>query len=242
MSRGGMNAPAEKPAEPIRALTLFESLPPQHVTFRVDDDGSDPHLRSGEYAVVDTTDRELQPGELYLRQSDGGSRDRSIVQVKIATGVEVQDDPSETVWTTLQLRGFRKVGELSDFGIPLFGGLSGGWYSAEELRAVLVGRVVGVSMNSLGNLLGPSAGYENEAECNAAFDAGEYLDVLIAVGYRPYVMRRRDGGLRYIEEFPRGARSEAQEAALFAVQVKCTAASQAIQHVKSECVRRGLVC
>ena len=80
------------------------------------------------------------------------------MQVKIEKHAESESDPREVIWTTLHLRGFRKVGQLSD-GIPVFGGLSGGWYTAEELRATLVGRVVGFSLQPLGNLLAPSAGY-----------------------------------------------------------------------------------
>ena len=38
----------------LRALTLFETLPAGHVTFRVEDDGSDPHLQVGEYASSST--------------------------------------------------------------------------------------------------------------------------------------------------------------------------------------------
>jgi hypothetical protein len=55
-----MKSPARKPAEhAIRALTLFTDLLVGHLTFRVSDDGSAPHLKENEFAVVDTTDREV---------------------------------------------------------------------------------------------------------------------------------------------------------------------------------------
>jgi hypothetical protein len=60
----------------LRALTLYDRLPPSHATFRVPDDASEPHLKEGEYAVIDQSDRELQHGEVYLIQYDSGRRRR----------------------------------------------------------------------------------------------------------------------------------------------------------------------
>jgi hypothetical protein len=50
----------------IRALTVFESMPAGCILQAVTDDSCDPHLRVGEFALVDTTDREPQHGELYV--------------------------------------------------------------------------------------------------------------------------------------------------------------------------------
>jgi hypothetical protein len=78
----------------FRALTTFQSLDPQHKTFLVREDGSAPHLFVGEYAVIDTTDRELQHGELYIVHSQSGERHRRIVQAAsscriVSAGVEI---------------------------------------------------------------------------------------------------------------------------------------------------------
>src|SRR5690242_15073099 len=74
-----------KPQQEYRALTFFDRLPRAHKTFLVRDDGSEPHLWSGEHAVIDASDREPQHGELYLVQ-DGNAGDHSsklrIVQVR----------------------------------------------------------------------------------------------------------------------------------------------------------------
>jgi hypothetical protein len=48
----------------LRALTCFDSLPPHHKTFHVRDGSSAPHLKPGEFAVIDTADTELQKGEV----------------------------------------------------------------------------------------------------------------------------------------------------------------------------------
>jgi hypothetical protein len=75
---GVMSAPLRKqpaPAQsPLRALTLFEALPRGHKPLRVEDGGSFPHLKVGEHAVIDTTDVELQKGEMYVIQYESGLR------------------------------------------------------------------------------------------------------------------------------------------------------------------------
>src|SRR5580704_9566386 len=53
----------------LRALTVFDRLPAKHVTFLTSEDGAEPHLCKGEFAVVDTTNREPQHGELYVISS-----------------------------------------------------------------------------------------------------------------------------------------------------------------------------
>ena len=81
----GAPAPASQPRptqprqSPIRALTIFDSLPRNHRTLLISDAASAPHLTAGEYAVIDTTDRELQVGELYLIQYSSG---RHVVQLR----------------------------------------------------------------------------------------------------------------------------------------------------------------
>jgi hypothetical protein len=49
----------------FRALTQFSTLPPGYCTLPIRDDASAPHLNVGEFAVIDTTDCQLQRGELY---------------------------------------------------------------------------------------------------------------------------------------------------------------------------------
>jgi len=220
----------------LRALTLFESLPPGHSTFLVTGDRHCPHLRPGEYAVIDTLDRELQNGELYLIQYKSGPRRREILHCSSSmcniTGLGAADS---LVWWLRELRGYRKTEERV-MGVPLFAGLSDGPYTAESLQPKLVGRVVGFAFKSLGQRIAPEAGYCNEAQGNADFDPAEYLDVLIRTGHSP-----RIEGKYYFEGMPDRARSEAEHARVFAVRLKFAAASTALERVKQECIRRGLV-
>ena len=49
-----------------RALTVFDSIPAGCILLPVSDESCDPHLRVGEFALIDTQDREPQHGELYV--------------------------------------------------------------------------------------------------------------------------------------------------------------------------------
>jgi hypothetical protein len=51
--------------ELLRALTVFEDVPPGHKVVQVFVEGFEPHLAVGEFAVIDTTDKHPQFGELY---------------------------------------------------------------------------------------------------------------------------------------------------------------------------------
>jgi hypothetical protein len=207
------------------------------MTFKVEDDGSEPHLKRGEYAVVDTTDRELQHGELYVIQHQSGNRPRRIVQVKAR-----RLSPKQQAWWCSDLRGFRPVGipTAGSGGIPEYTGVSDGPYRAEGLIPKLVGRVVGYAVSSMGKRLDPAAGWENEDIGNAEFDPREYIDVLIRCGFRPRLQRVQGGGWYYIEMMPEKAMTNQQWDEQRAVRTKWLRASRAKSMVEAECERRGL--
>jgi hypothetical protein len=50
----------------LRALTMYDHIPTGCVLQPVTNDDSAPHLRPGEFAVIDTTDTAPQHGEVYL--------------------------------------------------------------------------------------------------------------------------------------------------------------------------------
>jgi hypothetical protein len=82
--------------------------------------------------VIDTTDRELQAGELYIIQYDSGDRRRHVVQIR----------STRSGWWAGDLAGFRQTDEKI-FGRPVFAGVSDGPYTPGLLKKKLVGRVVG---------------------------------------------------------------------------------------------------
>jgi hypothetical protein len=129
----------------FRALTPFASLGPEHSVFPVTDDASAPHLRKGEYAVVDATDRDPQRGELYVIQE--GDYPPRIVQVRAGEANIIGPSAAPSlVWWVGDLRGWRRVGgdRVPEGNIPLFEGLSDGPYLTQGLRSQLIGRIVGV--------------------------------------------------------------------------------------------------
>lgn len=226
----------------LRALTSFDALVADHKTFLVEDDASAPHLRKGEYAVIDTTDCDPQHGELYVIQYESGERRRRIIQVRSdqlnITGLGAA--PS-LVWWVGDLRGYRQTDEVAFGDVPVFAGLSDGPYQTDHLQSRLIGRVVGVASLDLGGLIAPAAGWLNEAAGNAAFDPAEYVDVLIRTGHRPNVLYDKGKPRWYFEEMPNRRETKAERSAMLAVRKKYCAASTALERVIQECVRRGLV-
>lgn len=63
------------PAQPeYRALTVYDHLPEGCIAQLVTDNYSAPHIRAGEFVVVDTNDREVRHLETYVIEWNGGSR------------------------------------------------------------------------------------------------------------------------------------------------------------------------
>ena len=220
----------------IRALTIFDRLPAKHVTFLTSEDGAEPHLCKGEFAVIDTTDREPQHGELFAIQYQGFERRRALVQVRSdMLNITGPGAKPSLVWWCGDLRGWRKTDEKM-LGCPVYVGLSDGPYRTENLQPKLIGRVVGVAFTALGDQLPSCAGWEDEEAGNVAFDPAEYLDVLIRTGHEPRIQ-----GDWYFEKMPDRALTNAERASVMAVREKYAKASMALIRVKNECIRRGLI-
>lgn len=62
------------PKPEYRALMLFDHLPPGCIAHLVTDAYSAPHIRPGEFIVVDTNDREVRHLETYVIEWQGGRR------------------------------------------------------------------------------------------------------------------------------------------------------------------------
>lgn len=156
-----MNTPLKKSdhRQAFRALTAFDVLPADHKTFRIADGDSAPHLKVNEYAVIDTTDRELQKGELYLIQYESGERNRHIVQIRTGYIGVGRSGRQQLIWWVGELAGFRRTDQTDIGGVPVFAGLSDGPYAPRHLKKKLLGRVVGYAEAALGGLLEPFAGW-----------------------------------------------------------------------------------
>jgi hypothetical protein len=243
--------PRSMPPQGFRALTVFKSVGPEQRTFRVTDKSSAPYLRLGQYAVVDTADRDLQNGEAYLIQWNCGERKRDIVR---ATA-------DRHGWWVGALRPFPTKEEAAQITaaahrqgkVPVLGSATEGPYRSPDeidyLKSRLLGRIVGVASIPLGELIAGAAGWENEDAGNTAFDPAKYVDVLLAAGSRPVVFYRENGSIWYAEYTRAGVRlnkkperqRKKEEQSENDVREKCGRASTGINRVMDECIRRGLV-
>jgi hypothetical protein len=128
------------------------------MTFRIPDKASSPHLRPGEFAVVDLSDRMPQHGELFLIQSSSGERVRYIQQSTRTWTTISQSGIPEKVWWLRDLAGWRQEG-IDGSGIPIFSGMSDGPMKKKGLKKKIAGRIIGYAESDLGNELEQSAGY-----------------------------------------------------------------------------------
>jgi hypothetical protein len=136
-----------------RALMMFDRLPAGCISFLCADEYSAPHIRPGEFVVVDTTDRTPRHLELYVIQWANGRR--VICQAR-DTGRKTIEQPDENAWSIGSLQGIRgraAVAEYVDHAlaaaagtVPTLRGLgwSDGWLTASGLSDKLVGCVIGL--------------------------------------------------------------------------------------------------
>ena len=131
-----MSLPIFAHNEGLRALTLHDVVPAGCRTMPVLDDWHAPHLRLGEMAVVDPSDRELQHGELYAVAYASGP---DIVQAAWRTTGNL------TAWWAIALdrpRGPDGFAAWVEAGrvIPM----ADGPYRPGALEDMVLGRVVGI--------------------------------------------------------------------------------------------------
>ena len=113
----------------LRALDVFDIVPAGHFALPVTGEAWAPHLRPGEFAVIDTTDTAPQIGELFAILIQTRDGDRPMIVQSYRSRI----CPAE-VGTMYRFAGQRFAGVIAGDG-PLS---AAGW--AERCR----GRVVGV--------------------------------------------------------------------------------------------------
>jgi hypothetical protein len=132
----------------LRALTVFDQIPAGCVLQPVTNDDSDPHLRAGEFAVIDTTDTAPQHGEVYLIRWLSGLT--SIVQ--LIARLHKVGDAEWTGWWTRCLNfepcdeALAKAQRKSQGAIPFpsHRSMADGPRVADVIQHSLIGRVIGV--------------------------------------------------------------------------------------------------
>ncbi|MFC7700929.1 hypothetical protein ACFQX9_30135 [Bradyrhizobium sp. GCM10028915] len=138
-----------------RALMVFDQVPASCILQLVGNSESAPHLRPGEFAVVDTSDTDPQHGELYLIRWMSGGTD--IVQAFCRPGFNSEIGHYIGWWTrSLRRRDYdqevakaaRAAAPGAILSIPR-GCMVDGPRREEQFRQALVGRVVGIYQASV---------------------------------------------------------------------------------------------
>jgi hypothetical protein len=122
-------------SEQIRALEVFDHVP-EHCFLHVEkDDTHAPHIRAGEFVIIDEQDREPSRGDLFLLQWMNDTRGIMLASERPCQ-MNPLPAPKEPVWWLDPLNRFdprRRLNYLSD-----------GPYFLDQLRQKIVGRVIGL--------------------------------------------------------------------------------------------------
>lgn len=142
-----------RPQQPdLRSFIVMDQLPPSCVSYEVESNEVTPHLRTGDFAVIDTSDREPVNGELYLIEWQSGRR--QLVEVRrfarpecLAGWDGVTEYWSFCWWKSVHdLRG-------NDVDMPRW---QDGPYRTECATSRIVGQVVGIYQPDFRKLLLPA--------------------------------------------------------------------------------------
>lgn len=129
----------------LRALMMFNTLPEGCIAFLNTDDYSLPHIRAGEFVVVDTNDHTPRNGELYCVQFDSGRRCLGQTRVSIH---QPKDKPDTQYWTIGALRnpgpGVITKNMPLNQALAICGWSDGPYDDLEYLSSKLVGSVIGI--------------------------------------------------------------------------------------------------
>ena len=119
----------------LRSFIVYDTLPDGMAAFRLPDDRLDPHLRAGEFAVIDPGDREPMHGELFLVQFTSGPSPPRIFEAFQLPGRETWGVRETRLAPILSLTGkvLSKPIRWGDFG-----------YTREHLERLIIGRVIGI--------------------------------------------------------------------------------------------------
>jgi hypothetical protein len=113
---------------------MFDHVPDGCILQLVADDDSAPHLRAGEFAIVDTVDTDPQHGEVYLVHWASG---RTSIQQVIVRRHRLGDEMSTGYWT--RCLNFEPYSGAA----PSHRSMMDGPRAADAIKTALIGRVIG---------------------------------------------------------------------------------------------------
>lgn len=128
----------------LRAYLVLDALPAGARTFMVADEMAEPHIHLGELAIVDTNDRELQSGEIYLVRWSSGTERLMSVKYRSTGWVGWWVGTAGQPWGRKRKPGEAPISMEKTIEVAQRWGLVDGPYTEEGLRSRLVGRVIGI--------------------------------------------------------------------------------------------------
>lgn len=128
----------------IRALEMFDHVPPGHILHLQRSDMHAPHLRAGELAVVDATDRAIAWGELFLITQNTRRIIWQIMPETDAQRARRADPDDACVWFRPldNPLSAEDIHERARSGRRIY--CSDGPYPVRLLEREIIGRVVGI--------------------------------------------------------------------------------------------------
>jgi hypothetical protein len=120
---------------------MYDHVPGGCILHLVTDDDSAPHLRAGEFAIVDTTDTEPQHGEVYLVRW-GQVGEVCYIQQVMAKQHRYRDETFIGFWA--QCLNFEPYVEAVQRRPGLMPEISHRSMAWPVLKEALIGRVVGI--------------------------------------------------------------------------------------------------
>lgn len=129
------------PQQPgLRSFIVYDQIRESDLVFEVTGEEADPHLQPGDFALVDTTDREPNQGELFLVEFMNGRR--QICETVERFGCYVQNGVSEekNLWWLRWKMNIRSLsGAVNDRAT-----YADGPYDTTQVTGKIVGKVVGI--------------------------------------------------------------------------------------------------
>lgn len=140
-------SPRRSPVGALRAFEVFDHIPAGCQVQYVKDARHEPHLREGEWAVVDANDREIQLHEVYAVLQSGGVNLWQIAPDRFKP--MPADEGKETYWLRPldNIRGATEAERKADLERRFTEGrvfVSDGPIYGWALREKIIGRVIGV--------------------------------------------------------------------------------------------------
>jgi hypothetical protein len=128
---------------PIRAFDLLDHVPPGCKLVMATDNSNDPHIKPGEFVIVDMNDTAFVSGEIYLIGWKNGHKAESICQVIKRTMECLARGPFQGIWFC-PLNRPQRIEDIEHWRGPLYA--SDGPLKPEYLPEYIKGRVIGIFM------------------------------------------------------------------------------------------------